>query len=328
MKKILKKSLLLFLIAPLLGACSMYRSDESDKSDMVGTYKLVKYTKAHNKSEDKYDYKAEIGAEAYFTLDINGYVYYSYKDNNTPLKVTQAFGIFNRDIDKPELFDSISISDGFSNSMAWEKKVGDMDEPPMGFQNRKGRKTFSYTTPYHEFHIYNPVKIQEYSYVEYEQISEESSLNYLNSVLGTNYKFDKPFELQNCSGFYAYSAQKLVDSQREETRSNGVFEYAIVDFESYNSGKVDLYYSLVENPGLKMGTADIKFRENEGSFNTGVLTVFDKEYYCNNNGLINSYFSDNVIYNEEDLYTSQSFGKCGEPGTPIEQVLSDLGLLK
>ena len=226
MKKVRKLLISLLLVVPVLSGCSTYKGDPSKKSDMVGTYKLQTITKNHNKKEDPYDYKSEIGAEAYFTLDIDGYVFYAYKDNNTPLTVTQAFAIYHHDIIEEDLYDSIKITDGITDVSIKNSEVGCMDEPTMGFVTNKNfvnnifskksiKEGFNYTIPYEEKGGFlHPG--QEYQYVYYEKISNDGSLSYLNSLLGTNYTFDRPFELQHVHGYYAYRAQKNGMENRDD----------------------------------------------------------------------------------------------------------------
>ena len=331
MKNLFKKLMSFLVVLPMVTSCSMYHSDASEKSELTGTYKLVTITKKHNENEDPYDYKSEIGAEAYFTLDINGYVYYAYKDNQTELNIKQAFAIYEPDFEDQTKYKSIKITDGSTQVSMKDKEVGCMDEPTLGFQNQKNKpQSFSYTIPSMTYTIFGHETVQPYLYAKYEKVSKECTLGYLNSLLGTHVSFSKPFEFKNISGFFAYDAQKKVEGTtiREDTRSNGIYEYQVIDISSYENGKVDLYYSLVEDPGMKVSKAEFFVEANPGYLNTLRLTVLGKEYYCYNYVNLGSSFSDNVIYNEEDEYTSQSFFKCGEETETIEEVLQNIGVIK
>lgn len=324
------------MLFSMVSGCTRYSADEVEKSEMTGTYKLTTITKNHNQKEDPYDYKSEIGAEAYFTLALDGSVYYAYKDKNTPLKVTQAFAIYHKDIVKTELYDSISITDGITNVKISNSEVGCMDEPQMGFKvrtvkdglfSKKKIGTFSYTIPYENtdsgiIHIH-----QEYQYVCYERISREASLSKLNQLLNTNYQFDRPFDMAQCRGYYTYSAQKQVNGSQMQVFGNDQYEYMIIDMESYSNGKAILYYSEVANPGQKTGTVDLSFIQVDNGLNIVKLSVFGKEYTSNRTiGLIYSLtFNDGVIYNETDTYVSQSFYQIAEPGSTLTEVLTAIG---
>lgn len=292
MKKILRKVLPLLLSVPLLGGCATFHSDESEKSEFVGTYKLKTITKKHNQNEDPYDYKAEIGAEAYFTLDINGYVYYAYKDNNTPLSVKQAYAIFTRDDEDENLYKSIKIQDGKTSCYMWEKEVGCMDEPTMGFQNSGKKSWFSgkpkdlkqgfaytihyadgskWTTSYHEV---------KYQYVYYEKISSDGTLRNLNNILGTNYKFDRPIELTNVHGFYAYSAQEFV---MENNDYLFVRDYVLTTIgkEIENTHSIDLMLSREKYRRiLHDATLDLYALANKGQ--TSISEIVDIIIDCYN----------------------------------------------
>lgn len=338
--KFSKKVLPMLILLPLVTGCTMYSADEVEKSEMVGTYKLTTITKKHNQNEDPYDYKSEKGIEAYFTLALDGSVYYAYKNKETPWKVTQGFAVYHRDIVETELYDSISITDGLSNVKTAEKEVGCMDEPQMGYKSREKKsgmfkktkvETFSYTIPYQNkdsgiIHVH-----QEYQYVCYEKVSSEATLAKLNEILQSNYNFDRPFDMLSCRGFYTYTAQKNVGEGIQDTvYGNDQYEYMIVDMESYSNGKAILYYSEVANPGMKTGTADIDFIQVDGALNLVKLTVLGKEYTSQRTlGEVGSLtFTDGVIYNEEDTYTSQHFYQFAEPGTSIQEVLEAIGYNK
>ena len=335
-----KKLMPFIMLLPLVAGCTMYSADEVEKSEMVGTYKLTTITKKHNQNEDPYDYKSEIGAEAYFTLALDGTVFYAYKDNQTPLKVTQAFAIYHKDIVETDLYDSISITDGFTKIKTSEKEVGCMDEPQMGFKSRKeksglfGKKrvdTFSYTIPYQNtdsgiIHIH-----QEYQYVSYAKVSSKASLANLNELIHGSYSFNRPFDMLQCRGIYAYTAQKNVgEGMQEQVFGNDQYEYMLIDMESYSNGKAILYYSEVTNPGQKTGIIDINFVQVDGSLNTVKLDVFGTEYSSYRTvGLVGSLtFTDGVVYNPEDTYVSQQFYQIAEPGKTIEEVLQIIGYNK
>lgn len=337
--KISKKLMPLLMLLPLVTGCSMYSADEVEKSEIVGTYKLTNITKKHNQNENPYDYKSEIGAEAYFTVALDGTSYYAYKNNSAPWKVTQAFAIFHRDIVETELYDSISITDGFSFVKTSESEVGCMNEPQMGYKVREVRQglfgrtkveTLAYTIPYKNtdsgiIHIH-----QEYQYVCYEKVSQEASLAKLNELINGSYTFNRPFDMQQCRGIYSYTAQKQVEGVQEQVFGNDEYEYMLIDMESYSNGRAILYYSEVANPGQKIGTADISFIQVDDGLNTVKLNVLGKEYLSFRTvGIAGSLtFTDGVIYNEADKYVSQQFYQIAEPGKTIEEVLNTIGYNK
>lgn len=337
MKHVFKKILPLFAVIPMVVGCSSYHSDASEKSEMVGTYKLKTITKNHNKTEDPYDYKAEIGAEAYFTLDEKGYVYYAYKDNTHPLTMQRAFAKYVKDLDNENLYKAIEMT-GVDESgqgihkFEWEKEVGCMDEPTMGFRNttRKSgflnlKKTiergFQYTIHYSESKWTNSYHEINYQYVYYEKISDQSTLGYLNNTVGTNYSFKKQFELQNCEGYYAFSTT-ISD---ENHYDNDVFEYAILDMEAVSNGNIPLYYSLKSEPGMKTGFATFRTEESESQFNKVIISVLGVEYECNNSVSIFNRFIRSVPVEGTDYYREEAFSHIADASLTIEQVISNMG---
>ena len=81
------------------------------------------------------------------------------------------FATFTHDDEKPELYSAVEIKGTNQTVYAWEKKVGCLAEPTMGFKAEKKKSTLSYTIPWFEYTIYNPHKIQKYQYVCYKKIS-------------------------------------------------------------------------------------------------------------------------------------------------------------
>lgn len=337
MKHVFKKLIPLFAILPLVASCTTYHGDSSEKSEMVGTYKLKIITKNQYKTEGPYDHKSEIGAEAYFTLDEKGYVYYAYKDNKHPLTMQRAFAKYIKDEENENLFKAISISgiDEYGQAIHkydWEKEVGCMDEPTMGFRNitkkggflnlsKKVEQGFQYTIHYSEPKWINSNHEINYQYVYYEKISEQSTLGYLNNTLGVNYSFKKQFELQTCEGYYAFST--TIDDVNHY--DNDVFEYAILDMDAISNGNIPLYYSLKAEPGMKTGFATYRIEESESHFNKVVISVLGIDYESNNGLSIYNRFIRSVPTEDPNILREESLSHIADGSLPIEQVISNLG---
>ena len=103
MKKTLIKIIPLLLGTTLVVGCSSTYSSKSDKKEnFVGLYELDVYkSKRESSEEEPYDRKTEEGITAYFTIDLDGYGYYGYKDNANPARVDQVFWTFVEDEEQP-----------------------------------------------------------------------------------------------------------------------------------------------------------------------------------------------------------------------------------
>ena len=313
MKKAFKKIIPFVLLVgtATMSGCSMYSSVADTLENIVGFYELEVWSGKHEATdEETYDRKAEEGTVAYFTIDKDGYAYYGFKDNNTEPWVKPAFARYTRDDDKPELFKAVTIEGKGPTVYAWEKHVGCMKESPMGFKRQEiktgngifkkteMKSTLAYTIPWHEYTWYNPHKIQKYQYVQYKRISDATGYAVINEKLGTNYQQKLPYEMEGMSGRLVYRVQY----KDEQTGSvKGIYEYAILDLDSYANGKVKLYYSLAENPGQHVEEIALTVKEAGVSMQG---TIFGRTYWTNGIGLETDY---STPYTEEEPYNWSSF---------------------
>lgn len=280
MKRTFKKIIPVMLLTGMLAGCSSYNSKPGKLEDLVGTYELSVYKMKHNPDdEDTYDRKAEIGAVAYFTVDSDGYGFYGYKDNETAARVDQVFSTFTYDEEKTNLVKAISLGDGVTSKYYSEKKVGCLDEPPMGFRDGLLKKTLSYTL--HSGTMWDGKKTPiEYQYVEYKKISKETSLNKINELMGTNVKFDRPYEMKAMKGYAVYRCQASAGHE-SEVSDRGIYEYAVLDLNTYVNGKLNFYYSLKSNPGQQVKQLSVSVNEKGRSVK---LEGLDKVYYSESSG--------------------------------------------
>jgi len=318
MKKALKS------IIPLLGtviglsSCSSYNAKPGKMKNCVGTYELSIYNMRKEESDSEtYDRKAEIGAQAYFCFTEEGYGYYGYKDNSTPAHVSQIFARFKYDSDKPNLVEAVTITDGITHKYANEQFVGCLDESPMGFRDELFKKTLSYTL--HSGHmLFQPDKIIKYQYVCYKRIDKSGSLDKINSLLGTNVSFSKPYELKTTSGYYAYRCQPKNYETHDE---RGIYEYAILDADSYSNGQYDLYYSLKSNPGLQTKKLNVSVLTKGESTK---LEGLDKTYYNIGSPTALAYggfATDWNDYTDADPYTHESFNTSYSSDLTLDEII-------
>ena len=296
MKKTLLKIIPLLLVGSTLaaGCGSMYTSKADTKENMVGCYELDIYqSKKESAEEEPYDRKAEEGIVAYFTFDMDGYGYYGYKDNNTPARVDQIFATFTADDDEPEKFKAVSLKGTNQTIYYWEKKVGCLDEPPMGFNRGKDKTTLSYTLPWHEYTIYKPHKIQKYQYVCYKKVSDKTGYEEINRLLGTSYKPDRPYEMKYMmGGYYPYRCQAKEGSG---IGSKGIYEYAVLDMNHYVNDKLTIYYSLAAEPGQKTAEVSVSIKEKGQSVH---FEWNDKEFTSSASAFVTEFKEDADIQNE------------------------------
>lgn len=302
--KTLKKLIPLLVLTGSLCSCSSYSPKPGKLENLVGTYELNVYKMKHNDEdpeEDPYDRKAEIGAVAYFSIDSEGYGYYAYKDNSTEARVAQVFSRFSYDEENPTLIRSIEQTDGVTHKYADEQFVGCLDESPMGFRDELFKKTLSYTL--HSGHMIGlPERKIKYQYVEYKRIDTEASLAKVNSLMGTNASYQYPFELKQSSGYYVYRCQPQEGS---EIGNKNIYEYAILDMNSYSNGTAKLYYSLKENPGQHVENVTFTLGTKAENYKA---TIFDKEYTSEGFGL-----SFGTTYNGDAEITWESFSHHDYP---------------
>ena len=306
--------------------CSMYSSKADTKENMIGLYELDIYqSKRESADEDPYDRKAEEGIVAYFTLDENGYGYYGYKDNETAPRVDSVFSTFVVDDDEPELFKAIEMKGTNETVYAWEKKVGCLAEPTMGFRRQEVKtgngifkktemvSTFSYTIPWHEYNWYTPHKIQKYQYVSYKKISNDTGYQKINELLGTSYTPDKPYEMKSMyPGYYPYRA-----NLKESDMSGYVplYEYCFLDMNSYANGKLDIIYSLKEQSGQTRIKVDVSVNE----MGKNVAFTFNDKKFVSSAAAFESGLEDHI---DDPYINSESFIRWYSDDATLEEVIA------
>ena len=307
----IKKIIPLIALASFISGCTSYSSKPGKLEDLVGTYKLTTYKMRHEEqvqegespSDYDYDKQKEIGAVAYFSIDKEGYGFYGYKDNSTPARVDSVFTQFSYDEEKPNLIRSIKMSDGVTHKYEDQKTVGCLDEPSMGFKDELLKKTLNYTI--HSGHmLFQKDRKIPYRFVEYKRVSKEASLAKVNEYMGTNVTFTKPYEMKAMSGYAVYRC-----SAREASIDNkGIYEYAILDLNSYMSGQLNFIYSLKDDPGKQIKKVDISVAEKGKSMKIeGIGKTF---YSTSSDGTklsIGNFETKFDEYTEEDPYFSESF---------------------
>lgn len=317
MKNTLRRIIPLVLVAgtTAMSGCSMYSSKADTLENIVGFYELNEWKGKHESTdEETYDRKAEEGTVAYFTIDKDGYCYYGFKNKDTEPWVKRAFASYVHDDEKPELYKAVEINGHVPTVYAWEKTIGCLAEPTMGFKrqevviqkNNWPKKdktemvsTLSYTIPWHEYTWYNPHKIQKYQYVSYKRISDATGYEVINQKLGTNYNPTLPYEMEGMTGRLVYRVQY----KENQTGSNkGQYEYAIIDLDTYSDGKVKLYYSLAENPGQHVEDIQLTVKEIGKSMQ---CTIFGKTFTTNGYGFETQLGGPE--YTEADLINWETF---------------------
>ena len=304
-----------------MSSCTSYSSKPGRIEGLVGTYKLTTYKmkkEVVNEEEDNtYDKGAEIGAVAYFSIAKDGYAYYGYKDNSTAPKVDQMFVSFFYSEKKPNLVEAIDMTDGVTTKTDDHKAPGCFDEPKMGFKSELFSKTLNYTI--HEGHLaFQKDKKVPYRYVEYKKVSKEASLEKVNSYMGTNVSFTKPYEMKNMNGYVVYRCNPKDGSDG----FRGIYEYAILDFGSYSNGEVNLIYSLKENPGQQTKKLSMSVNEAGKSMKIeGLGKTFYSEV-TEIGKLSSGYFSTKTDeYQEEDPYYSENFSTYYGSEADLEYII-------
>lgn len=313
MKKTLRKIIpaLLIVGTATMSGCSMYTSKADTLENIVGFYELEKWEAKREKAdEEPYDRKGEEGTVAYFTIDANGYSYYGFKDNNTEAWVRPAFTTYTHDDDEPELYKAATLKGKVGTVYAGDKKVGCLDEPIMGFKRQEIKSgdgifkkkemvsTLAYTIPWSEWTIGKQHTVQKYQYVQYKRISGDTGFQVINQKLGTNYTQVLPYEMEGMKGRLVYRVQ-YKDGQTGSVK--GIYEYAVIDLDTYANGKVNLYYSRADNPGQHEVELTLTVKEAGKSMQT---TIFEKPYWTNGVGFETDY---ETPYSEEELYNWSSF---------------------
>ena len=337
--KTLRKTIpfmLLVASAFTTSGCSMYTSKADTLENIVGFYELAVWEgKKEASDEDTYDRKAEEGTVAYFTIDKDGYCYYGFKDNKTEAWVKPAYATYSHDDDEPELYKAVSIQGKVDTVYAWEKTVGCLDEPVLGFKRQEVvveerkwplkdktemRSTLAYTIPWHEYTWYNPHKIQKYQYVEYRRISNETGYKVINEKLGTNFEMKVPYEIYGLDGYWVYRCQPKDGSGLD---SRGIYEYAVLDMGSYSNGKLTVTYSLKSSPGRQTVQVPVNVVEmgrsysitfNDKAFNgTGIGCATDQASYPDSSKVLDESFS---MFYSSDLSLNEIIDREKEPAGP------------
>ena len=323
MKKTFKKFIPLLVASTFVAGCSMHSYKPGPLNDLVGLYELEVYNKKHDPSDtDVYDYKAEINAKAYFTIDKDGYGFYGYKDKNTKARVDQVFSSFEYDSenkDHPDYIKSVSMNDGVTKKYAWEKAAGCLDESPLGFHDTTVKKYLEYTIPYHKYTWYKPAKIQEYQYVQYKRIADKGGLKEINKLMGTNVSFKRPFEMKSLGRFLIYHCSPNGESPVSKF---GIYDYVVIDTETYSGGKMKIFYREHEEGIAKEALVPVTIVEKGHSFS---VKIFNKDY----SGVIAKEITYGGIqvsgyeYTDADPYRDENFGSYRGQKTTIEEVIQE-----
>ena len=320
--KSLRKFIPLLVIIGTVTGCSSYSSKPGKLENLVGTYELVTYKMKRddsNPEEEAYDHKAEIGCSAYFSIDKDGYGYYGYKDNETAPRVDSVFSTFIYENEESDLIKAVSMTDGITDKKAYEQKVGCLDESTMGFRDELFKKTLNYTL--HSGHmLFQPEVKIKYQYVLYKRVSEEASLSKVNSLLGTNFKFDKPHEMKRCKGFYTYSCSYKDNLGHEPS---GAYDYAILDMDSYENGKFDLHYALKEDHIKHDVKVSATVLEKGKSF---TMNIFNRTFTClgDYKSLGSWLYGNSEQYENEELLNSESFSPYFGEAKTLEELITEL----
>lgn len=322
MKKALRKIIPLLIFSGTMTACTYYSVKPGPLENLVGTYELVKYEMKHNQDdEDTYDRKAEIGAVAYFSIAEDGYSYYVYKDNNTAPKFSTMFGTFeyNSDEDEhPEYVRSVSIKDGVTHLYEDQKYVGCFDEPSMGFRNDALKKTLHYNLSGHM--LFQKDRIIPYQYVQYKRVSKEASLAKVNELMGTNFVVERPFECKALKGYLVYRCN--VNSGELPNDGKGLYQYAVLDANSYVDGKYTIHYSLKSDPRPQTIDVPITIETKGYSFSTEFA---GSKFYGErgSDSLAQSLSTKFDEYPEGSEINSESFRKYYSDELTLEEVIAN-----
>ena len=319
--KTLRKIIPLMVLVGSMAGCSSYSAKPGKIENLIGTYELSIYKMRHddsNTEEEPYDRKAEIGAEAYFSIDKDGYGYYGYKDNDTAARVDQMFSTFGYDEDKPELVKSVNMTDGVTHKYANEQFVGCLDESPMGFRDELLKKTLSYTL--HSGHmIGQPEKKIRYQYVCYKRVSKEASLAKVNELLDTNVSFKTPYEMKAMKGYLVYRCN-VNDGAEYPNDGKGLYEYAVLDTSTDSNGNYTVYYSLKSEPGRKTVSVPTTIDVKGHSF---TATFANRTFHCGSeSGLGNSLNTFSTDYQEGEPINSESFTMWWSNDLSLEEVIA------
>jgi len=324
--------MLLLASAFTTSGCSMYSSKADEKKYFIGTYVLDEYKAKHSADEqDPYDRKADEGIVAYFTVTNEGYGYYGYKSNTKEARVYPIYSTFVADEEEEGLFKAIVMKDGVSDVRDPQRVVGCGDEPTLGFKRfekvvqdrpwpladkKEMVCTLAWTIP-HYVNPFNKKEEIQYSYACYKKVSDDASLAKLNELMGTSYTATKPYELGKMSGF-AYYCWNAKDPSTYEAP----YEYAVIDYDSYSSGKYTLYYSEKSNPGKKSTQVPVTITA-PGSFK---VTWNNRDFLASGTveALPNALNADYASYTEEDVLTAEWFSNYYGQATTVNEVIEEI----
>jgi len=224
MKKLVALIITICLVASLaiiFTSCSTYTSKEGSIDDIIGTYKLTKFT-ATNENDEAVDMIETSGVVAYITVNADGYGYYVYKDNDTETTIDSIAIEFNHDADNTDLYDSIKYNTGKSVSLT-KQRPGAGEEPKMGVNVKK--HTLNYTIPKTDVKIGKyEINIKSES-VLYERVRKETDLDFIEKALNVKFPNIPRFELKNLSGVYTYQTY-------EKSVNANMYKYFVVEIDA------------------------------------------------------------------------------------------------
>lgn len=298
LKSRLKKIGCLLLASVLLSGffqlTACYKTQSGKKSDIVGTYKLVKKTVGRDSSGSAIDLIEQDGIVEYLVIGENGKGFRIYGDNENETKCSEIRITFEEDDENPGLYDFINYFDPSDESNKSGRKLG----------YYASEKMLNFGTPSISSGC---VQIKE-SAIAYKKVSDEQTLKTVESETGKTYTYI-PYELYHKNGAAAMNTGYIqVDPQPETfTSIDSDYIYFVLDIRAEEM-KADVYYALKSDEvQVKKENLDVSFTLTEPDENNNarvVLTIgeFEFKYVLGAN-----YWGSIEYYVEKDGITYQSY---------------------
>ncbi len=265
-----------------------YKSVPAPMEQLVGTYKLTKYTYRQETEEEDHDYIAEKQIVAYLVVGSEGTGYYVYGDKDTPMyaeEVAITYEYETKDSgEKDENGNPVMTRTDNIKKIRYtygdeERGGGPNGHPGGGWEDlgfdAKNKNLNMHHSPYNGLLI----KIKTYQSVEYTRVDRSTALSAVEKAVNETFK-TAPYMMKRLNGKFVFRSYDALG------KYDGLY---VVDIDVYN---MKATVTAVGSDGEKQVSENLTVSyEKSGSEempNEYALKIGEETYY--------SYYSNNLVF--------------------------------
>ena len=242
MKKFLSVFLLSLIVIASAFSTGCYRLKAAKKSEIAGTYELVRYSRSSTGEDDEGNYKAKKGIESYLVISEEGKGYYIYKDNNTPLYCVET---------------SVNFIESEEERGKYEYVEMDMEVKPLA--SKMGYRNGYLNIGVMDFTYVDKIKYEGMLYTDYKKVNKDQSLSYILKKFPDISVYKR--------GEYVYKGyfDSYVECDGVEDSEAQIFVYYVMKLDTLNK-KAKAYYMYKSDMQKQEKEFDLSVSIGAGAF--------------------------------------------------------------